>query len=122
MSGRYVKYERVGNTLYFDKNYGTINILYHGVVLDEESLPYITDKEALAIATYCAWVKIRREGLVTRNSQIIEQSQVIQQEWLKQCSAARVPDYINQNEMNEILDVCSSWDRKRFNKSYKPIR
>lgn len=122
ISGRYVKYERVGNTLYFDHNYGTINILYKGIVLDDNSLPYITDKEALAIAAYCAMVKTRKEGLQTRNNLILSQLQVLQAEWLKLCSAARVPEYINQNEMNEILDANSRWDRKVFNKSYKPVK
>lgn len=120
-SGRYVKYERVGNTLYFDKDYGTIYILYKGVVLDDEGLPYITEKEALAIATYCAMCRLRRNGLVSKNSELIQEAQLLQQEWLKLCSAARVPDYINQNEMNEILDANSNWNRKQFNKSFKPI-
>ena len=121
LSGKFVKYEQVGHTIYLD-NSSTIFILYKGVVLDDEGLPYITDKEALAIATYCAMIKMRKEGFVLRNSAIIQQSQLLYQDWLKLCSAARVPQYVNQNEMNEILDVNSNWGRKVFNKSYKPVR
>ena len=121
ISGRYVKYERVGDKLYFDRDYGTINILYKGVVLDSEGLTYITEKEALAIATYCAMTRLRRDGLVSHNNAILQEYQMLYQEWLKLCSAARVPYYINQNEWNEILDANSSWDRKRFNFSFKPI-
>jgi hypothetical protein len=33
-----------------------------------------------------------------------------------------VPSYINQNEMDEILNVATSWDRKRFGRSFKPVR
>lgn len=80
MSGRYVKYERVGDKLYFDKDYGTINILYKGVVLDSEGLPYITEKEALAIATYCAMTRLRRDGLVSHNNVIIQEYQMLYQE------------------------------------------
>ena len=40
--------------------------------------------------------------------------------WLFLLDAARVPDYISQNEMNDILDAKYSWDRKVYNKSYKP--
>lgn len=122
ISGRYVKYERVGNTLYFDKDYGTIHILYKGVMLDNEGLPCITEKEAFAIALYCAMTRMRRDGLVTKNSDLIQQSQLLQQEWLRACSDARVADYIDQNEMNEILDANSCWDRKVYNRSYKPIK
>lgn len=121
-SGRYVKYERVGDTLYFDKDYGPVTILYKGVVVDSEGLPYITDKEALAIATYCAMTKSRKDGFKLKNNIITQQFQLLYQEWLKLCSAARVPDYINQNEMNEILDANSSWARKVYNKSFKPIK
>lgn len=65
--------------------------------------------------------RLRRNGLVSKNSELIQEAQLLQQEWLKLCSAARVPDYINQNEMNEILDANSNWNRKQFNKSFKPI-
>ena len=50
ISGKYAKYERVGDTLYFDKDYGKVNILYKGVILDEDGLPQVNEKEALAIA------------------------------------------------------------------------
>jgi hypothetical protein len=46
---------------------------------------------------------------------------LLKAEWLKYCDAARV-DYINQNDMNNILDAKTSWNRKIFNKSYKPIK
>jgi hypothetical protein len=55
MSGKYVKYEQVGDKLYFDKPYGLIGILYKGEVLDDDGLPDVNDKEALAIATYVAY-------------------------------------------------------------------
>ena len=46
---------------------------------------------------------------------------MLEAKWNRLCDAARVPEYLNQNEMNEILDAKHSWDRKIFNKSYKPI-
>lgn len=122
INGRFVKYERVGDTLYFDKDYGKINILYKGVVLDEEGLPDINDKECLAIATFCAYIKEFKEGLKTNNPNIVRLSQELERKWYKYCDAARVPEYIDQNDMNEILDAKSSWNRKIFNKSYKPIK
>jgi hypothetical protein len=55
MPGKVLKFEQSGDKLYFTHNYGTVNVLYKGVLLDEEGLPQITDKEANAIATYIAW-------------------------------------------------------------------
>lgn len=120
-SGSYIPYNRIGNNLYFDKNYGTVNILYKGVVLDEDGLPEITDKEAIAIATYVAWVQKYKQGLITNNAAIINMANLLKADWNRMCDAARVPDYISQNEMDEIINVKFRWDRKGFGRSYKPL-
>lgn len=121
-SGQYVHYKRIGDRLYFDRNYGTINILYKGIVLDDDGLPEITDKEAIAIATYVAYVQKFKQGLITNNAAITNMANLLKSEWLRYCDAARIPDYISQNDMNEILDVKFRWDRKAYNHSYKPLR
>jgi hypothetical protein len=91
-------------------------------VVDDEGLPQITDDEAVAIATYCAYVTKFKEGLMTNNPNIIQMAQLLKQEWLQKCDAARVPTSVSMNEMNEILDAKTSWNRKIYNKSYKPIQ
>lgn len=119
--GKFVKYERVGDTLYLDKHYGgEIHILYRGEMLDDDGLPQITDKEAMAIATYCAYVNKYKEGLITNNANIIQMSQLLHKDWLLQCDQARVPDSLNQNEMDQILDASTNWNRKVHSKTYKP--
>lgn len=120
--GKLVKYKQVGNTLYLNEPYGQINILYKGVVLDEEGLPELTDKEALAIATYCVYTQKFKEGLMTNNANIIQLANTLKQQWNVQCDQARVAEYLNQNEMNQILDAKSNWNRKLYSKSYKPVR
>ena len=121
ISGKYAKYERVGDTLYFDKDYGKVNILYKGVILDEDGLPKVNEKEALAIATYIAFATKQKQGWITNNQNIIQLAQYLYQQWLKYCDSARVPLSIDQNTMNQILDAKSSWNRKVYNKAYKPI-
>lgn len=122
INGKYAKYQRVGNTLYFDENYGYVNILYRGIVLDDEGLPEITEKEKDAIACYCAYTWKFKEGWKTNNQLMLQAAQLLEQRWLKLCDAARVPSHITQNEMNQILDAKSSWNRKIFNKSLKPVK
>jgi hypothetical protein len=85
VSGKYVPYERVGNTLYFDKPYGKICILYKGLVLDDDGLPEITDKEAMALATYCAYVTKLKEGLQSNNTNTINLSSTLYNKWTLQC-------------------------------------
>ena len=95
---------------------------YERVVVDEDGLPEITDKEALAIATYCAYVTKFKEGLRTNNQNIIQLSAVLKRDWNTQCDQARVAEYLNQNEMDQILEAKTSWNRKIHNKSYKVFK
>jgi hypothetical protein len=57
--------------LYFSRNYGTLNILYKGIIADEDGLPELTDKEANAIATFIAYSNKYKEGLKTNNAGLI---------------------------------------------------
>ena len=122
LPGKYVTFNRVGNTLYFTQHYDKVNILYKGVELDDKGLPMINDKEAQAIATYIAYILKFKEGLRTSNPNSIKMAEFLKSEWLKMCDRARVPEDISQNEMDEILDAKNNWDRKIFNKTYKPIK
>ena len=123
ISGRYVKYERVGNTLYLDGKYkGKIFILYRGTIMDDDGLPEITVEEATAIAAFCAYTMKFKEALRTNNKSIAEAANMLQRRWLTLCSQASIPQHISQNEWNEILDAKVNWNRKVFNKSYKPLK
>lgn len=121
-SGKFIKYERVGDTLYFDRPYRQVNILYRGIILDDDGFPQLTDKEALAIATYCAYINKYKEGLLTNNPHIVQMANTLQRQWYAQCDAARAPEYLNQNEMDQILEAKTNWNRKVHSKSYKYVR
>ena len=121
LPGKVLKYEQVGDKLYFTHNYGVINILYKGVIFDEDGLPEISNKEALAIATFIAYVFKQREGLKTNNRDISNQAIQLYSIWSKQCDQARV-SYLNQNDMDQILEAKSSWDRKSYGKGIKIIK
>lgn len=119
-SGKFLKYEQVGDKLYFAHDYGTVHVLYRGVLFDDDGLPEISDEEARAIATFIAYSEKYREGLITNNANLIQISNTLYVNWLKQCDQARVT-YLNQNDMDEILDAKNSWNRKVFGKSLKPV-
>lgn len=121
-SGKFIKYRREGNTLFLADKFQTAYILYKGVIVDEEGLPFLNAKELDAIAAFCAYTDDFKRARVTRDPNIFQMSQVMEQKWKSLCTQARVPEYINQNEWDEILNVATSWDRKRFGKSFKPIR
>lgn len=120
MPGKLVKYERVGDKLYINSGYsGKINILYRGVILDDDGLPELTDKEADAIAAYVAYTQKYKQYLQNNNRDTFQQSQLLQRDWVRLCDAARVSEYMNQNEVNDVLDAKTNWNRKVYNKSFK---
>lgn len=121
-SGRFIKYRREQNTLYFDQPYKKVFILYKGFIADEEGLPFLTEREVDAVAAFCAYSTDLKAARISKDKSTMEMALFLKQLWERACTRARVPDYINQNEMDEILNVAASWDRKRFGKSYKPIR
>ena len=51
----------------------------------------------------------------------MQMSQLLEKKLAYYIDQARIPDSVSQNEMNEILDTKSSYDRKVYGKSYKPI-
>lgn len=122
ISGKYIPYTQVGNTLYLQEHFDKVNILYRGIELDDEGLPELTDKEAQAIAAFVAYTVKFKEGMMTSNKNAVEFANMLKMEWLKLCDRARVPDYINQNEWDEILDAKNNWNRKIFNRTYKPLK
>ena len=121
ISGRFVKYRRVGDKLYVNKGLGKVVLLYHTEILDKDGLPEINDKEAIAIANYIAYVVKYKEAIKTNNQAVLTMAQELKQQWLFHCDAARVPEHVSQNEMDAILDAQSSWNRKTYGRSYKSI-
>lgn len=118
-SGKFINYERVGDKIYFDRPYGKINILYRGLQLDDDGLPEITDKEALAVATFCAYTIKYKEGLITNNPNIIALAENLRNQWLLRADQARNDYYMSQNEWNQVLDAKTSWNRKSHSRSFK---
>lgn len=118
-SGKFIHYERVGDTLYFDRPYHKVTILYKGLILDEDGLPEITDREATALATYCAYIIKYKEGIATNNANILSIAENLKQKWNLQCDQARADHYMTQNEWDTVLDAKTSWNRKQYGKSLK---
>lgn len=119
VSGKFVKYRRMGDKLYVNKGLGKVILLYHTEILDEDGLPMINEKEAIAIADYIAYTVKYKEAIRTNNKNVLQLTQDLKQQWLFHCDAARVPEHVSQNEMDSILDASTSGDRKTYGKGYK---
>ena len=120
--GKLVKYVEGNNSLYFDKDYKHVMVVYHGVIADEnDGTPLVNDKELQAIAAYVAYVEMFKDAIKKRDRNSLTLAQTIKEDWLRRCNAARQPEHLSQNDMDAILDVKYRWDRKCYGKSMKPI-
>lgn len=120
-SGKLIDYQIIKDELIFKQEYHLVHILYKGLILDEEGFPYLNYKEVEAIANYCAYVETRKKGMISKDKATIEIALMLKAEWERSCAHARTPIYLNQNEINEILEAQNSWDRKRYSTSFKPV-
>lgn len=120
--GKLIKYDEGDGVLYFTRDYRNVMIVYHGIIVDDETgLPLLNDKELRAVAAYVAYMSLFKEGIRKRDGNIIQLAQTIKADWLQLCNAARIPEHFTQNDMDRILDVKVRWDRKVYGKSMKPI-
>jgi len=95
-------------------------VVYHGILADDEGLPLINEKEQRAIAAFIAYHYLYKDGIKKRDANSIKLAQIVKEDWLRGCNAARVPEHMSQNDMNAILDAKTSWNRKSYGKSFKP--
>lgn len=120
--GKLVKYDEGDGVLFFKENYPHVMVVYHGIFADEEDgLPLVNDKELRAIAAFVSYVTVYKDGIKKRDANSIKLAQVIKDDWLRLCNAARIPEHFSQNDMDAILDVKTRWDRKQYGKSMLPI-
>lgn len=117
--GKLIRYDEGNNTLYFAHDYPRVMVVYHGIFADEETgLPLVNDKELRAIASFIAYHYLYKDGIKKRDGNTIKLAQVVKEDWLRACNAARVPEHFSQNDMNAVLDAKTSWNRKSYGKSY----
>ena len=119
--GHLAKYRIEGDYIVLDKDYNNVTIIYHGIILDEEGLPYLSDKEVQALAAYVAYVQTYKKSLIKSDGNLVNLANVIKSDWVRLCNSARIPNHITQNDMNDILDVKTRWDRKMYSKSFNVL-
>jgi hypothetical protein len=119
----YISYRLSGKSLIVSEDLvgKRIAVAYTGIIVDAEGFPIITRKQANAIAAICAkfiMLKGANRGEKGAASMIEYYSGLAGR--LKQ--AASIPEEITDNEMDEILNVKTSFNRKTHNRPTKYSR
>lgn len=121
-SGHYVHYKQFGTQLQILEPVHVVLVIYKGIILDEEGLPELNEKEMKAIATYVAYVTQFKEAIQTKNQAAMQFAQKLEQMWNAQLDNARTPaGQLSQNDFDNIANAKSRWPGKVYGKSYKPL-
>lgn len=83
-------------------------VVYHGIFADEDGLPLVNEKELRAIAAFVAYTSLYKESIKKRDGNLMKLAQVVKEDWLRLCNAARVKEQLSQNDMDRILDAKTS--------------
>lgn len=95
-----------------------VYVLYKGIMVDDQCLPLLTHREALAIGFRVAFYKTERDLFMGKpNAPVI--MGYVKPESERLLRAASIPEKLNQNQMDAALDAKTSWDRKGFGRSFK---
>ena len=121
--GGFLNYETIDeSTIKFTIPSGIALLQYRKRLVDENCLPLITHKEITAISSFCIYVYNNKKLNITKDTTIANLLPMYKQDWERKCQNARMPEYMSQNDMDELANVGVSWDRKAYNISYKPVR
>lgn len=102
-----------------------IMIVYRSLDLDEDGLPLLNDKEVEAIAAEVAKrVMLRKgfQGIGTKDKTQQILLQYILVEAARLMTAAKITENISDDEIDQMLNIQTSWDRKVFGRRFKLLK
>lgn len=122
-SGQYIPYEVTETGIMIQSNGPDVeyDILYEGLVGDDEGFPKLNQREAEAISYFLAYITVhKRMGMkIEKDGNLV---QYYYQLWSKACRNARVPEKFSQNFIDSVLNVKTSMNRKTYNRSLRMMK
>jgi len=98
-----------------------LTVMYRGIIMDDDGNPCITRKESEAIAYKIALIETQLEAYKGDPLKIKLLGMIKGQSDIKM-QAAKIPEYLSQNFIDQLLAAQTRYDRKVFNSSYKTER
>lgn len=124
--GQYMGYNLAGTMgnmhLQFDKNQigGEGVCIYRGMIVDTDGNPLLNRKEAEAIAFKIAFLDTQKKVFMNEES-ALKRLSYIQGESGRKMAAAKIPEYVSQNQWDRMFSAMTSHDRKVYWSSYKSV-
>jgi hypothetical protein len=98
-----------------------VQIIYKGVLMDDDKNPLLTYKEVEAIAYKMAFIHTQKRAF-KGDPEAVKMLTYIKQESEKKAVSAKIPEYLSQNFFDRLLSAKTRIDRKVFYSSYKLLQ
>lgn len=124
-TGSFIPYEidrSCNDKLLFDKKFigEDVNVIYRGILMDNDKNPLLSIKEVEAIAYKMAFIKVQKKAFMgdTAAGGMLQYMKI---ESERKTVAAKIPEYITQNFIDRLLTAKTRHDRKVYYSSYKTM-
>ena len=96
-------------------------IVYRSLLVNEDDgLPLLNDKEVAAIAAEVTRREVARQAFQGIKGKA-EMLSYIEKEANRLMAAAKIDEYINDDAIDQILDIKTTFDRKIYGRRYNPL-
>lgn len=127
--GRSVNYQLMDNNAIKITSPNLLNadimIVYRSMDTDEDGLPLLNDKEVAAIAAEVTKRDVFKkmfQGIGAANKLLATTFQFINGEATRLMTAAKIDEVINDDALDKMLDIRSSWDRKVYGRRFDLLK
>ena len=110
--GTYVDYEHDGDELIFNMDNVYVDVIFTVIPLDKEGYPYLTEKTVMAFAYWLNFVAVQRRYFKQQADP--NMLQIAEEMANKNIAKARTPDALSKNEIDDLLNVLTSMNRKFY--------
>lgn len=116
--GAMLSHKNVNNEcLYFNFESIAVDVLYVSLLKDADGYLKLTEKAFEALAHYMHYIHIRKKFNMKEASG--DQVTLAKEEMERAVAHARTPNAMSQNEIDDILNVFTSWNKKRHNLQHR---
>lgn len=110
--GEYINYSKDGKCLTFKETDITVGIEYNTMALDEKGYPKVPDQAEEAVIYYVAWIHFLGEFMAGRlDGQRMQYWEELKERKMRE---AKLDHRMSQNQIDQLLNTLSSFDRKAF--------
>ena len=119
----YIQYQLKGKRVFIGKDAANnkVSLAFTGIGVDPEGYPKITRKQANAIAVIAA-VTILTKQAIKGNRNAAAMSELFRGDAARLKQAASIPEELSDNDINSILDIQTSFNRKSYKRPTKYSR